>query len=334
MKNHYDVIIVGASIAGLEAAKRLGGTGLKVLILDKNENVGSKPCAHGVTLNDIEFIAPEFLNFPCKKAIIHYRKNKSFFPKNVGFISSIDRREFLREALKEVKRHKNIDVIFKVSAEKIGEEVVVNGENISFKYLIGADGSNSIVRKYLKLPVEKIEFAIQYITPEIYKDFEIFLGDDRFGSGYAWIFPNKSFTSIGCGSDTRAISPRKIRTNFEDWLKEQNIKIANARLEMSIINYDYRGYRFGNVFLVGDAAGLASGFTGKGMYAAFASAKQVVDEILGIKQDSNIILEWVSKKRAQERVVSLLKYRVSRRATLFLGLKILPRVEERILKYL
>jgi flavin-dependent dehydrogenase len=35
MSNYYDVVIVGAGFAGLECAKNLVGSGLKVLILEK-----------------------------------------------------------------------------------------------------------------------------------------------------------------------------------------------------------------------------------------------------------------------------------------------------------
>ena len=38
--NHYDVIVIGAGLAGLSSAVRLGMFGLKVLILEKHYVVG------------------------------------------------------------------------------------------------------------------------------------------------------------------------------------------------------------------------------------------------------------------------------------------------------
>jgi len=335
LKDKYDIIIVGASIAGLEAAKRFGDTDLNVLVLEKNKCIGEKVCAHGITLNDASFIPKKFLNFPFQKALLHHEGKKSFFPQQVDFISSIDRKIFLGSLLKEVNIFDNIQVSLGKFVRQIDRNnVIIDRKKIKFSYLIGADGSNSIVRKHLKLPTEKTEFAVQYIVPKVYKNFEIFLGDKRFGSGYAWIFPNKKFTSIGCGSDIRSISPKQLRNNFDNWLQDSNISTDNTRLEMSVINYDYRGYHFSNIYLVGDAAGLASGFTGKGMYPAFISAHQVANEILNIETENNLILEWVRLKNSQERVFSLLKNRASRKVALFIGLKILPKVEDRILKYI
>ncbi|MEK7447589.1 MAG: NAD(P)/FAD-dependent oxidoreductase [Patescibacteria group bacterium] len=335
IKKSYDIIIIGASIAGLEAAKSFGNKNLKILILDKSKEVGEKVCAHGVTINDIDFIPDNYLNFPYQRALLHYKNKTISFPGKVGFVSSIDRKEFLESTLNSIKKYSNIEIFLDYFVQKINKDyIIVNDKKIEYSYLIGADGSNSIVRKYLNLPTKKIEFAIQYIVPRVYKEFELFLGDNRFGAGYAWIFPNKKFTSIGCGSDTDAVSPKKLKENFENWLKEKDLNIDNAKLEMSIINYDYRGYHFDNIYLIGDAAGLASGFTGKGMYSALASAIQVADEILKVKKDTNLILDWVDKKKAQEKIIPLLKIKVIRGIVYFLGLKILPKLENRVLKYL
>ena len=49
MKDKYDVIIVGAGPAGLSCAEVLAKGGKSVLVLEKNNEVGPKICAGGLT---------------------------------------------------------------------------------------------------------------------------------------------------------------------------------------------------------------------------------------------------------------------------------------------
>ncbi len=49
MKNTYDVIILGAGPAGLKYAEELKNTKLSVLLIKKNQIIGPKICAGGLT---------------------------------------------------------------------------------------------------------------------------------------------------------------------------------------------------------------------------------------------------------------------------------------------
>ncbi len=91
---------------------------------------------------------------------------------------------------------------------------------IDFKFLVGADGSDSLVRKYLDIPSKKICVAFQYIIKQKFKHFAIYLDPYLFGGGYVWIFPHRDYASVGCGSDIRLINPQKLKNNFDFWLKK------------------------------------------------------------------------------------------------------------------
>jgi geranylgeranyl reductase len=71
-----------------------------------------------------------------------------------------------------------------------------------------------------------------------------------------------------------------MKKNFLEWLKLKKINIAEATYEAFVINCDYQGYKFGDTFLIGDAAGLASGFTGEGIYQALISGEEIAKLIL------------------------------------------------------
>ncbi len=60
MKNKYDVIIIGAGPAGLSCAKTLQESGKSILLVEKNDKIGPKICAGGLTTK-IELQNPELL---------------------------------------------------------------------------------------------------------------------------------------------------------------------------------------------------------------------------------------------------------------------------------
>jgi len=300
MAKKFDVIIIGASIAGMAAAKFLANTDLKVLVIERAKDIGLKTCAHGVTRSDLNYINEKYFNFPISHVFVHFR-GKSILVGRKGVISSINRTKYLQDQFEILKKAHNITFLLETSAISIEKnQVITDNGTYDFKYLIGADGSASVVRKHLNLPAEKIGMGLEYFISKKYDNFELFMDDKLFGSGYAWIFPNKGFTSVGCGSDTSVMKPSKLRTNFEKWLKTNNIDVSGGRFEGAIMNCDYRGYRFGNIFLIGDAAGLIGPVSGKGMFAACASAEQATNEILGIDKEHNHIESYLHKRHKEE----------------------------------
>jgi geranylgeranyl reductase len=321
----YDVIIIGAGVAGLECAKNLANSGLTILIIERNKQISRKICAEGIVPGDLHYIPKEFLNFDFQKATVFYKDKKIVFPDDGGVISSINREKLLGYQIGNLKKFANITFSFgsAVSAVVSGNLLKLNsGETVHFKFLVGADGSNSAIRRFLGLPIKKTGMAIQYIIPRKFDNFEIYLDDHLFGTGYAWIFPNKDYTSVGCGSDLRFIKPALLKSNFDIWLKDNKIDVVDAKFEGALINYDYRGYKFGNIFLAGDAAGVTSGLLGKGINSAFLSGEQVARDILNI-QGENLIKKWVAIKRSQERLMIFLRSKFLRKIFFSLAMRML-----------
>lgn len=308
MKKSYDVVIIGASISGMEAAKELSKTDLSVLVVEREKEIGNKACAHGITGSDVALLPQKLINYPLQKLLVNYKDRIVSFPRRGAIISSIDRKKYLNYRYDELNESNNIDFLLGVSPKvSSNDEISIGDETIKFKYLIGADGSNSIVRKYLKIDSKKIGVGIHYMVPKKFEKFEIFFDDKLFGTGYAWIFPNENFTSIGCGGEPKVLSAKKLQENFCSWLKEKKIDVTDAKFQGCPMNCDYRGYRFGNIFLVGDAAGLISGLTGKGMHAGIVSARQAVSEIMGKHWKRNLVEEWLEKKKKQELFMPFLR---------------------------
>jgi len=280
----YEVVIVGAGPGGLACAQKLAEQGRKVLILEQNNEIGPKVCAGGLTGDAIKnFRIPrELFDHQFKELMLHTPLQNRVFKLNEPFTFTIDRKRLGQWQLKKLQKT-GAKIRTDAKVNKVFKDYVIvnDSEKIQFKYLVGADGTNSIVRNFLGLKTKKVVIAIQYIIPgDTYKNFEFFLDSKLFGIGYAWIFPHKGYSSIGCGCDPSAFSSKDLMLNFKKWLETNKIDYSKGKYEAFPISYDYQGHRFGNIFLIGDAAGLASGLTGGGIFQAMVSGEEVAKLIV------------------------------------------------------
>jgi len=300
------VIIIGASFAGLSCAKTLGGSDFDVLVLEKNQQIGNKVCASGVTKQDLNFISQSEMLFPLEPAFLNDGKRREQMPWGRGMISAIERPKILQKWADEIiAKYKNIEIRFNSTVKSISDDGVIlaDGEKIAFDFLVGADGFLSVVRRHLGLRTDKYMIAAQYLIPDFKADkFELFSDPELFGNGYAWIFPNKEFTSVGAGVDSGSKQKDKLKENLNIWLQKHSIDVSKGKFEGFLINYDYRGYKFGNVFLAGDAAGLTNGLTGKGIYCSNLSGVLIGQEILGVADDKIKAMyeDWLKEKAEDE----------------------------------
>lgn len=303
------VVIVGGSVGGLKTAEELAKKKIDVLVLEQKPAIGYKVCAG--------FLSPKalaLLKLPNSKL---QRKFKSFIVKTLNrtnqvrmpaTIATIDRADLHKLMAKRAKTAgAEIRTNAKVTKIQKNHVIVNNKEKIHFDYLVGADGSNSIVRKSLGLKTENILSAFQYITPKKFKNLELIFDFDRFGSAYLWIFPYKDSTSIGTGADLSPKSKKSVReVKLElDKFCKPLFDIKKTRFESALINYDYRGYKFGNRFLIGDAGGFASGLTGEGMIFAMLSGIDVAKLIMNPKYKPVNIKHILLIKRIEEGVLRL-----------------------------
>lgn len=342
-QSSYEVIIVGAGPAGLTAAKILAQANKKVLVLEKNEKVGNKVCAGGLTLKD-------FQEFNLPKSLVE-KKFKSINLYINGHLIELDlekpwiwtcNRKKLGKYQLDAARKAGAQVELNSEVVEVQKDFVIlrDGRKFSFQYLIGADGSNSFVRRLLGLETRKILLALQYFIPQkefAHNELEVYFDLKRFGPTYAWIFPHQNYYSAGAGADPQFISGKKLKQNFEGWCTELKINPSKYKLQGAPINYDYRGVEFDNIFLVGDAAGLPSGLTGEGVHPAMVSGQEVAFKILNPNYNLKKIEELLKAKKFEERVLSF--YKTNKTITMmmlrFLGLSLKSRkIEKQIIKFL
>ncbi|NQT78250.1 MAG: NAD(P)/FAD-dependent oxidoreductase [Bacteroidetes bacterium] len=306
----FDVIIVGGGPAGLICAEKLSKSELKVLLLEKEDAFGDKVCAGGLTRKGLALldIPDDIIGQKVYKTTVYSRKRHSQAETRDPVVVTIDRRNLGAWQRKQLD---NTSVVIRKNArvtEIRKESLIVNeSEEIGFRFLVGADGYASLVRRYLAIPLEKKLIGIQYVVPVNNNEqrLEIFLDRKHFHAWYGWIFPHRGKNALGCCCDPRYLSAKKLKENFQHWLKEKDIDISEAEYQSAPINYDYRGLSFGNVFLVGDAAGMASGLTGEGIYQSLVSGLEVAEYILGREEVSDAMKAVIRYNRIQEKMMKI-----------------------------
>lgn len=307
---HYDVIIIGGGPAGLKCAETLKDSKLSVLLLEKEPVFGDKLCAGGLTTNDLKILhlPDKVIEHKISDTAMQSRNRKSYTQAMAPFLYTVDRKE-LGIWQRGLLNNSSVTVRENARVVKIDQESVTLKEGTSFgyTYLVGADGHASLVRKYLRIPVRKKLVGIQYTIPQAFvqPQLEIHLDAKLFKAWYAWIFPHRDSIAVGCCSDPRALPPAELSRNFHIWLKRKNIDHSDARLRSYPINYDYKGIRFDHTYLVGEAAGMASGLTGEGIYQSLVSGQEAARMILDPEYISEPLQKVLKYNAIQNRIMRI-----------------------------
>lgn len=348
------VLITGAGPGGLAAARKLREiSDYDVTVLEKNKKPSYKTCAGGID--------PDLSKFGISEDIIERRFTKVkistpwqsvwLSPSKTGkpVVATLNRKT-LHEYMAKKARESGVKILFNKRVASIDRKnnavITSDGEVFYFDYLIGADGSNSVVRKSLGLDLghEKKRFILgfQYIMPGDYPNIEFHLDIDKLDMSYLWIFPQEGVISVGAGyyPGVAKISIQHLRKNLDEWIKTKfgSEALKEARFEAFPILFDYQGFEFGNIFLIGDAAGLAHDLTGGGIASAIFSgkdiAKKIVDpeyncpeikKILEKKKSSRVFFEFLARSSRSERKIIIEAFVFSLKIPL-LGKKVAKKV--------
>ncbi len=290
MKSKYDIIIIGAGPAGLACSKICAENGARVAVFERKQEIGAKVCAGGITWNGLLQRFGDISQRSFNDQRIVTRLQKASLHAKSPIIATVNRKELglfmarqARQAGAEI--YPNCQL-----AEITKKEVVISNNSlkeiktVGYSILVGADGSNSIVRRHLGLPVVYRGTGINCQIKRIRKEMEWHLDPARFASGYAWIFPHRTTTSVGAYAEITMRTPLQLKKQLGKWAAQNGIALPKESFEAGIVNFDYRGVEFAKdkqkIFLAGDAAGLASGLTGEGIYPAIVSGEYIGKKIL------------------------------------------------------
>ncbi|MCP3872099.1 MAG: geranylgeranyl reductase family protein [Desulfobacteraceae bacterium] len=307
----FDVAIIGAGPAGTAAAFDLLTRGLKVLILDKYEFPRKKACAGGITPKGYHLFKYDIssqVKRKCRTVKINPSNKTPFFIQEKKTLCYMTKREDLDLFSLNMVIEKGADfrIIKKIhSIEEKQSSVEIRTDVQSFKasYLIGADGANSVVRRFVsetrrtqQTRFYQKQFAIEADVmmdrPDQYKmEFDF----SKIKKGYYWIFPKDDHVNIGIYT----IDPN-LNLKTQDLFEYAEDKLSNNKLgaikgyPICTGGFNYRPDSK-RILLVGDAAGMAERLLGEGIYFAVKSGQLAAWSILESNPEAEFVKELYSK---------------------------------------
>jgi len=281
-KTAYHTIVIGAGPAGLTCATTLARSGQQVLLLERRPRIGPKVCAGGLPASALRLLGlPDSLverSFSRQQITSGWQRME--LTAATPLVCTVDR-EKLGRWMAEKAATAGVTILTGTTAQAIaGNEIRTNRGTFGFQYLVGAAGSSSLVRRFLRLPATRVGIGLHHQLPGEFASMAWHLDPPHFGNGYAWIFPHQGSASVGVYSAWSNLPPRRLAGKLHHFGARCGIDLTSAPPRAARISFDYRGWRFGRIFLAGDAAGLASALTGEGIYAALLSGGIVARTIL------------------------------------------------------
>jgi digeranylgeranylglycerophospholipid reductase len=325
MDREVDVCIVGAGPAGSNAARILADNGLKVLVLEKKQEIGTpKRCAEGIRTYALENvgITPDprwalqaihgaILNSPSGKQVVvenpdgemGYILERKIFEKDLARMAIDAGAEYMvkttaLEVLKDGSK------VVGVKAEHMGEEFTVKA-----RLIIAADGVDSKMGKSAGLDtVNKLKdyhSGFQYEMGGVKCEehlLHLYFGDDVAPKGYVWIFPKgKGVANVGIGVLGLLSEDGKRAKDYLDKFIEGHPEVFDGASPIEInaggvpVSSSVDSFVGDGIMLVGDAAQQVNPIHGGGIHLALNAAMMAAEVAVKALGEND-----VSKKRLAE----------------------------------
>ncbi len=284
---HIETIIVGGGPSGSAAAKELVDAGRDVVILDRKEFPRLKLCGGWITpeaMQRIGFTAEEYphrINKFERMYIHHGNLNYS-----VGVVQwSISRTEFDKWLLDRSGAEVILENV-KTIEERDGKYII--NEKYSCDYLLGAGGTACPVARNFFQRNDKERR--QVITRELEYDTKVLTDDchlfwHRKLTGYGWYVPKQNGRiNIGVGGLKLKVKDIDV---WWQWVEKQCFAynlitepIGRPKAHAYYVNGKNPTPRRGNIFLIGDALGLATIDLAEGIDPAVHSGQMAAHSVL------------------------------------------------------
>ncbi len=262
----YDIVIIGCGPAGAITAREAAQNGLKVLLVDKRQELGAPiQCSGALSANALEDCGVDASTEFVQEAVYGFSVYNE-----IGAETNLDYRELKPEKygtglgqkpLGYVVDRRRFDRYLVTLAERAGAEVWLKTEGLGYKplddgtcevylrkfnkeisirtrVLVGADGLQSQVGKWagLQTHIKMTELAscLQFVVDKVDTNglLEIITGHEWAPGGYAWVFPKgHGYAEIGLGV-IRTMTKENAQWHLDHFIKNSFLKerLQHARI--------------------------------------------------------------------------------------------------------
>ena len=276
-----DVVVVGGGPAGIATAIAAAQRGLRVSLIDSRKPPLDKPCGEGLlpdavaALRQIGIPLDSTLGFPF--AGIRFSDENSSVAARIGRGQAFGlRRTTLHRLLADRAREAGVSCLWGARISHLeARGVHVDGRLIPYRFLIGADGQNSMVRQWARLGPRRQKrsrfgFRRHYPVSPWTEMVEVYWGRR------CQLFVTPTGASEVClallSSDPRLRIDRALDQFPEAAKRLRGVSPLPAESGTLTALWSARAVVRGNVALVGDASCTIDGIAGQGLTLAFQEA--------------------------------------------------------------
>ena len=281
----FDVVIIGAGLAGLQCARLLSQTGHRILLVDHKQKLSQSVHTTGIfvrrTLEDFDLpsdcLGPAVrhvtLHSPARRSLELSSPHDEF---RIGRMGKLYQR-YLEQSLSNGVEWMPSTRYAEHSLVNNGSVVRLDGKrsrSIKARYIVGADGANSRVARQLNLDCNSewivgVEDVLKGVPLNGPPRLHCFL-DRQIAPGYlAWIANDGEEAHIGVGGYAAKFDPGAALDRFRDSLGGivdlQSSRLIERRGGRIPVGGVLRRIANEQGLLVGDAAGAVSPLTAGGL---------------------------------------------------------------------
>ena len=296
-EERFDIIVVGAGPGGLACARSLAKSGKSVLVLEKSDALGKKICAGETTA---KVLPGESFDRGRPWTEIHVGNDRSCHKLSLPRPFAWTTGRFGIED--HLRKGCDAEIRFNEPVQRITADYVeTRNRRYHYTTLVGADGAGSVVRRYLQLPKETIVgWAYHFVVDAPATEFHIYWLPRSFPAGYGYMMSrSRGQTMVGVAFEGSQFD-KSVATKAAEWVTRRfGLPATSLRHEAARGNADYRGYKFGNVYLVGEAAGFLNPLSTEGIYYAIRSGEAVGKLLKGDPEGEQILKHLAKVHRKQ-----------------------------------